>query len=161
MIEQLKSWRTAIERLLSAAALDWHAAARLAAEIEGKASDPTLRQAAAQALPVLRNAAQGATDHGVLQGAKRRLGVILDVLQELTSPRFGTRNAAPKPLTAEQRARKVLDLPMGEQLTVADIHQAFRRAAKLMHPDGGGSEEAFLELIAAQDVLMHPKARWD
>jgi hypothetical protein len=161
MNEQFKSWKLSIERLLSGAGVDWHEAARLAAEIAGKASDATLRQAAAQALPVLRNAAHGTSDHGVEQGAKRRLGVMADVLQDLTAPRFGTRSAAPKPLTAEQRARKLLDLPPGTQLTVTEIRQAFRRAAKSLHPDAGGSEQAFLELIAAQDVLMHPKARWD
>jgi hypothetical protein len=159
MAEQLKSWRMSVERLLSAADVDWHEAGRLAGEIAGKAADMTLRQAAGQAIPILRNAAQGATDHTVVQGGKRRLAVLLDVLQELTAPRFGTRSAAPKPLTPEQRARKLLDLPMGEQLTVLDIHQAFRRAAKSVHPDVGGSEQAFRELIAAQDVLMHPKGR--
>ena len=42
--------------------------------------------------------------------------------------------------------------------TLVQSRQAFRRAAKSVHPDAGGSEEAFLELIAAQDVLMHPGA---
>ena len=62
------------------------------------------------------------------------------------------------PLTAEERARKLLQLPLGSSLAVAEIRQAFRRAAKSMHPDAGGSEEAFRDLIAAQDVLMHPGA---
>ncbi len=156
MVEQFKSWKMSVERLLSAADVDWHEAALLAADIAGRAADPTLRHAAAQAIPILRNAAQGATDHGVRQGARRRLGVILDVLQETMAPRFGTRSAAPKPLSAEQRARKLLQLPLDKQLAVADIRQAFRRAAKSVHPDAGGSEAAFLELIAAQDVLIHP-----
>ncbi|MGH6717165.1 MAG: J domain-containing protein, partial [Bradyrhizobium sp.] len=57
---------------------------------------------------------------------------------------------------AEERARKALGLPLGRPLVCAEIHRAFRRAAKSMHPDAGGSEQAFRELIAAQDVLLHP-----
>jgi hypothetical protein len=158
MIEQLKSWKLSVERLLSAAEVDWQEAARLAAEIAGKATDAMLRQAATQAIPILRSAAQSGSDHSVTLGARRRLGILLDVLQELSLPRFGMRSVLPKRLTAEERARKLLNLPLGKSLAVAEIRQAFRRAAKSVHPDAGGSEEAFLELIAAQDVLMHPGA---
>ena len=35
-----------------------------------------------------------------------------------------------------------------------EIHRAFKRAAKTAHPDGGGSQRAFLELAAARDALM-------
>jgi hypothetical protein len=156
--EQLKSWKMSVERLLSAAELDWHEAAQLATEIAGKGGDAMLRQAATQAIPILRSAAQNAADHSIAVGARRRIGVLLDVLQSLSLPRFGMRSALPKRPTAEERARKVLNLPLGKSLAVTEIHQAFRRAAKSVHPDAGGSEEAFLELIAAQDVLMHPGA---
>ena len=158
MIEQLKPWKMSIERLFSAGEIDWHEAARLTAEIAGKATDELLRRAATQAIPILRNAAQGGADPCVILGAKRRLVVLLDVVQELATPRFGMRGARPKPLTAEERARKLLQLPLGSSLAVAEIRQAFRRAAKSMHPDAGGSEEAFRDLIAAQDVLIHPGA---
>jgi hypothetical protein len=154
MIEQFKSWRVSLERLVSTPNVDWDEAVRLAVEIGSRSTDPLVRRAAGQAIPILRNAAQG--DHNVRQAARRRLCVVLDALQEVTAPRFGQREAMPKPLSAEERARRVLDLPLGTQLTVPDIHRAFRRAAKLVHPDAGGSEQAFLELIAAQDVLMHP-----
>ena len=156
MIEQFKSWRVSLERLVSAPNVDWDEAVRLAVEIATRSTDPLVRHAAEQAIPILRNAAQSTADHGVRQAARRRLGVAIDVLQEVTAPRFGQREAMPKSLSAEERARRVLDLPLDTQLTVPDIHRAFRRAAKLMHPDAGGSEQAFLELIAAQDVLMHP-----
>jgi hypothetical protein len=39
-------------------------------------------------------------------------------------------------------------------LPATEIHRAFKRAAKTAHPDGGGSEGAFLELSAARDALM-------
>ena len=110
------------------------------------------------AIPIVRSVAQSGGDHTVKLGARRRLGILLDVLQELSLPRFGMRSAFPKRLTAEERARKLLNLPLGKSLAVTEIHQAFRRVAKSVHPDAGGSEEAFLELIAAQDVLMHPGA---
>jgi len=155
MSEQLKPWKMSVERLLSAREIDWHRAARLATEVAGDAADALLRQAATQAIPILRNAAQGGPDHGVTLGARRRLVILLDVLQQLATPRFGMRRARPKPLTAEERARKVLHLPLGKNLAVPEIRQAFRRAVKSGHPDAGGSEEAFRELIAAQEVLMH------
>jgi len=47
------------------------------------------------------------------------------------------------------------------QLTCDDINQAYRRAAKGMHPDQGGSAEAFIGLAAARDVLIHPRAHKD
>ena len=158
MSEQLKRWKMSVERLLSASDIDWDEAARLAGDIAGQAADELLRHAATQAIPILRNAAQRGADHGVAPAARRRLVVLFDVLQELAQPRFGMRSARPKPLTAEQRARKLLDLPLDKSLAASEIRQAFRRAAKMVHPDVGGSEEAFRELIAAQEMLMHPRA---
>jgi hypothetical protein len=158
MNEQLKHWKISIERLVSAVEIDWPEAARLATEIAGHAEDVVLRQAAKQAVPILRNVAQGGDDHGVRPGARRRFLILLDVLQQLATPRFGMRRARPKPLTPEERARKILHLPLGKNLAVPEIRQAFRRAAKMVHPDAGGSEEAFRELIAAQEMLIHPRA---
>jgi len=157
-IEQLISWKLAVERLLSAVTVDWREAVRLASEIAGRSADQTLRHAATQTIPILRNALLDGTDHATTEAARRRLGVLLDVLHELTTPRFGRRDARPKALSPEQRARRVLDLPLEGPLTVADIHRAFRRAAKGVHPDAGGSEQAFREVTAAHDVLMHPGA---
>ena len=154
MSEQVKHWKGSVERLVSATEIDWPEAARLVNEIAGNAAEDLLRQAATQAIPILRNAAQDGADPGVTLGARRRMLVLFDVLQELARPRFGMRRARPKPLTAEERARKMLQLPLGKSLAPPEIRQAFRRAAKMVHPDMGGSEEAFRELIAAQDVLM-------
>ena len=155
MNEQLQYWKMAVERLVSGGEIEWPEAARLANEIAGHAPDALLRQAARQAIPILRNAAQGVTDPSVALGARRRLLVLFDVLQQKAAPRFGMRRARPKPLSAEEHARKLLQLPLGTSLALPEIRQAFRRAAKMVHPDVGGSEEAFRELIAAQEMLMH------
>jgi hypothetical protein len=155
MTEQLKHWKMSVERLLSVGEIDWQEGSRLVTEIACSAADALLRQAATQAIPILRNAAQGDTDPGVALGARRRLLVLLDVLQQLATPRFGMRRARPKPLTAEEHTRKLLRLPLGKSLAIPEIRRAFRRAAKMVHPDMGGSEEAFRDLIAAQEMLMH------
>lgn len=160
MMERLDTWKLALERLRSAQSADWAEAGRLAAEIARMSSDVTLRQAAEQALPVLRQAA-GNDDHGVTLAAQRRLAVVLEVVHDLTAPRFGRRNAMPKKLSSEDRARKMLGLPLAVQLTCEDINQAYRRAAKGMHPDHGGSAQAFIDLAAARDVLIHPGAHKD
>lgn len=160
MMERLDSWKLALERLRSAQSADWAEAGRLLAEIARMSVDVTLRQAAEQALPVLRQAVDN-DDHAVTLAAQRRLGVVLDVVHELTAPRFGRRNAMPKKLSREDRARKMLGLPLAVQLTCADINQAYRRAAKGMHPDHGGSADAFIDLAAARDLLIHPGAHKD
>ena len=160
MMERLESWKLALERLRSADGADWAEAGRLVAEIARMSSDTMLRQAAEQALPVLRQAVDN-DDHGVTLAAQRRLGVVLEVVHDLTAPRFGRRNATPKQLSSEDRARKVLGLPLSVQLTCEDINQAYRRAAKGKHPDQGGSAQAFIDLAAARDVLIHPRAYKD
>jgi len=144
MMERLESWKLALERLRSAQSADWVEAGRLVAEIARMSSDVTLRQAAEQALPVLRQAVDN-DDHGVTLAAQRRVGVVLEVIHDLSAPRFGRRNAMPKKLSREDRARKVLGLPLAVQLTCEDINQAYRRAAKGMHPDHGGSAQAFID----------------
>ena len=57
-------------------------------------------------------------------------------------------------LTPEERYRQMLGLPLGRQLSGAEIHRAFKRAAKTAHPDGGGSAQEFLQLSAARDALI-------
>ena len=57
MDRQLMEWKLGVEALWSAATLDYREAERLAADIATASTDPTLRPAAAQALPSLRNAA--------------------------------------------------------------------------------------------------------
>ncbi|PIT03276.1 molecular chaperone DnaJ [Bradyrhizobium nitroreducens] len=157
---RLDSWKLALERLRSAQSADFAEAGRLVAEIARMSTDTMLRQAAEQALPVLRQAVDN-HDHGVTLAAQRRLAVVLEVVHDLTAPRFGRRNAMPKQLSTEDRARKLLGLPLSVQLTCEDINQAYRRAAKGMHPDHGGSAQAFIDLAAARDVLIHPGAHKD
>ena len=41
--------------------------------------------------------------------------------------------------------------------TEADVHSAFRRAAKRAHPDAGGTNEMFRLLIEARDRLLRRK----
>ena len=160
MMERLETWKLALERQRSAQAADWAEAGRIVAEIVRMSTDVTLRQAAEQALPVLRQAVDN-DDHSVTLAAQRRVAVILDVVHDLTAPRFGRRNATPKKLSREDRARKVLGLPLAVQLTCEDINRAYRRAAKGMHPDHRGSTEAFIDLAAARDILIHPGAHKD
>ncbi|MCP3387445.1 J domain-containing protein [Bradyrhizobium sp. CCGB12] len=160
MMERLETWKLALERLRLAQSADWAEAGRLVAEIVRMSTDVTLRQAAEQALPVLRQAVDH-DDHSITLAAQRRLGVVLEVVHDLSAPRFGRRNAMPKKLSSEDRARKVLGLPLAVQLTCEDINQAYRRAAKGMHPDHGGSAEAFIDLAAARDILIHPGAHKD
>lgn len=161
MMERIESWKLALERLRSAQSVDWTEAGRLASEIARLAADLTLRRAAEQAIPILRQAALDDDDHDIVVAAQRRLGVIIEVVHELTAPRFGRRNATPKKLSREERARQTLGLPLAVQLTCEDIHQAYRRLAKTTHPDRGGSEQAFLELATARDILIHPGAHKD
>ncbi|MGX1320406.1 hypothetical protein AB7M17_003859 [Bradyrhizobium sp. USDA 377] len=160
MMERLESWKLALERLRSGQPADWAEAGRVVAEIARMSTDDTLRQAAEQALPVLRQALVN-DDHSVTLAAQRRLAVVLEVVHDLAAPRFGRRNAMPKKLSSEDRARKMLGLPLAVQLTCDDINQAYRRAAKGMHPDHGGTAQAFIDLAAARDVLIHPGAHKD
>jgi hypothetical protein len=154
MDRQLMEWKLGVERLWSAAALDYRQAERLAADIATGSSDAMLRPAAAQALPALRNASLDNADRSTQDEARRRLGVIRDILQELDAAGFGRRGVAPTPLTPEQRYRQLLGLPLGRRLARAEIHQAYKRAAKTAHPDAGGNAREFLALSAAQEALM-------
>jgi curved DNA-binding protein CbpA len=76
------------------------------------------------------------------------------VLSALTTPQFGRRAALPKALSAEERSRELLGLPLGRRLSESEIHRAYKLLAKRTHPDAGGSEEAFLRISAAHEALM-------
>jgi hypothetical protein len=154
MDRHLPVWKLALERIWSAAAPDYHAAACLAADIANASEQAMLRQAATQALPILRSASSQDADQRTTDAARRRLGVIRDVLHELTTPRFGQREMLSKPPSPEECYRQLLGLPLGRRLSGLEIH---RDVAKRAHPDAGGSAREFLELSAARDALM--KAR--
>ncbi|MEY9387944.1 hypothetical protein ABIF93_006201 [Bradyrhizobium japonicum] len=73
-------------------------------------------------------------------------------------------SAAATPCRSSSRAKIVpagCSVPLAVQLTCDDINQAYRRAAKGKHPDQGGSAQAFIDLAAARDLLIHPGAHKD
>jgi hypothetical protein len=155
MDQTFSQWQRAVERFWQGSAPDYHEMACLAADMAAS-QETTLRQAAQQALPSLRGALARSADRSARAAARRRVGVIRDVLHSLNVPRFGKRGVAPKLLTPEQRHRQLLRLPLDRRLARAEIHQAYKRAAKIMHPDGGGDAQSFCELAAARDALMKP-----
>ena len=154
MNRQLWEWKLAVERIWSAAAPDHHAAACVVADMANASEEAILRQAATQALPILRSASSEDADQSTRDAARRRLGVIREVLRELTTPRFGKRQTLSKLPTPEECYRQLLGLPLGRRLSGLEIHRAYKRVAKRAHPDAGGSARQFLELSAARDALM-------
>jgi hypothetical protein len=154
MDRQFWEWKLGVERICSAAAPDYREAARLAAEMAGASGETVLRQAASQALPILRAASASSADPVTRDAARRRLGVIGDVLHTLGTQQFGRRGTDGKPLAPGERYREMLGLPPGRRLSGPEIHQAYKRAAKRAHPDAGGNARDFLELSAARDALM-------
>jgi hypothetical protein len=154
MERRVAEWKLELERIWSAHAPDYGAAVRLARRIAGTSEDAVLRQAASQALPLLRGAAHEAADQATRDAARRRLGIIRDVLLTLAAPQFGKRQEAVKLPTPEECHRQLLGLPLGCRLSEAEIHRAYKRVAKYAHPDAGGNVEAFLKLSAARDALM-------
>jgi hypothetical protein len=154
MDRHIREWKFSVERIRSASAPDYGEAARLVAEIARASEEETLRQAAAQALPILRSAAAGDADQATLHAARRRLGVIREALIGLSMPQFGRRENSPKSLTSEERHRQMLGLPLDGRLSAPDIHQAWKRAAKAAHPDAGGSAQEFQVLSVARDALV-------
>jgi hypothetical protein len=154
MDRHFADWKLGVERIWSAATPDYHEAACIAEAIARTAEDVMLKQAATQALPILRSASADDADQSHKDAARRRLGVIRDALHELASPRFGKRQTAAKALTPEESYRQMLGLPLDRRLSRAEIHQAYKRVAKRAHPDGGGNAQAFLELSAAREALI-------
>ena len=154
MERRFAQWKVEIERIWSAHAPDYGEAVRLAQHIASASEEEILRQAASQALPILRGAALDDADHLTRDAARRRLGVIRDVLLMLTTPQFGKRASAVQFPTPEEYHRQLLGLPLGRRLSETEIHRAYKLLAKRAHPDAGGNVEAFLKLSAAHDALM-------
>src|SRR5579863_5851147 len=152
MNQRLAEWKLAFDRVWSAHAPDYAEAVTLAQLIADCAEDEALRQAASQALPILRCAAHDSTDHATCVAARRRLGVIREVIAALTAPQFGRRPAQPKSLTPEERSRRLLGLPLDRRLSESEIHRAYKLLAKQAHPDAGGSAQAFLRISAAHEA---------
>jgi hypothetical protein len=157
METRIPEWKFEVERIWSAHAPDYGEAVRLAQHIASASDEEILRQAASQALPILRAAAQEEADQVTRDAARRRLGVVRDVLLTLATPQFGKRQIAVKIPTPEERYRQLLGLPLGCRLSATEIHRAYKRVAKQAHPDAGGNVEDFLKLSAAHDALMRER----
>ena len=157
MDRQLTTWKALADRFWHADAPDYREAAELAAEI-ASASDDALRHAAMQALPSLRNAMAKRADRSVRDLAARRFSPVRDRLHTLTAPRFGKRGGETGALTPQDRNRQMLGLPLGCHVSAPEIQQAYKRAAKTLHPDGGGSARDFVGLLEARDALMKERS---
>ncbi|MFN5121703.1 MAG: hypothetical protein ACK5E1_10100, partial [Bradyrhizobium sp.] len=105
MDPHIRHWKVAIERFCAASDPDYREIAKLIAEIAMTDIDETLRHAAAQVLPILRQAALKTADRRTRSMALRRLGIVSDALHMLSAPRFGRRGLTPKALTQEERYR--------------------------------------------------------
>jgi hypothetical protein len=151
---QQKQWKRDTDRLWAASPFDVREAASLAAEIARHGTDEILRQAAAQALPSLRGASLKTADQMSRNVARRRFGAIRGALHTLDAPRFGKRAAVP---ASEAQHRRLLGLSPERQLSEPEIQQGYKRAAKRLHPDAGGSAREFAEISAARDALMKRK----
>ena len=153
MDRQFKVWELAIDRLWSSAEPDYREAAWLVAEIARGSWNEPLRRAAVQAVPTLRSAMLGSAGPDIREQAQERLGVVRNILRVLSGSTFGKRRE-PEPRTVEQRHREMLGLPLAGRISAPEIHQAWKRAAKVAHPDMGGDVHAFITLSAARDALM-------
>lgn len=154
MDRQLAEWKVEIERIWSSAAPDYGEAVRIASHMAGSGVETILRQAASQALPILRGASHEDADQVIRDAARRRLAVLREVLHTLITPQFGRRQIPVKLPTPEEHYRQLLGLPLGCRLSSAEIHRAYKLHAKSAHPDAGGNVEAFLKLSAAHEALM-------
>ncbi len=151
MVAHAKEWKRTLDHLWSAQSLDYAQAARLAAEI-ARSEEPALQRAAAQVLPSLRGACLKGADRSARELARRRLSALRDVLHALDAPRFGKRShAAPTP---QAHHRRLLGLPPDRPLFGAEIKEAYKRAAKRLHPDAGGNARDFHALAEAREALM-------
>ena len=153
MDRQFKTWELAIDRFWSSAEPDYREAAWLVADIARCSWNEPLRRAAAQALPNLRRAMLRGAGPDTRELAQEGLGVVRNILRVLVGSTFGKRRE-PQPLTSEQRHREMLGLPLAGRISAPEIHQAWKRAAKVAHPDMGGDVQAFVMLSAARDALI-------
>ncbi len=54
----------------------------------------------------------------------------------------------------EKKYRKLLDLPIHGELEKRQIKTAYKIIVKKVHPDVGGTHEAFIEVVRAKDILL-------
>ena len=151
MNSQLNTWKRNAEQLWSAPTFDCREAAKFAAAvIQNRDTPRPLIAAAKQALPSLHAVAIGRAGPLAKGIARRRFGIVRDVLYELTSTSFGRSH----PSSLEAAYRRLLGLSPQKRLARSSIEAAFRRRAKEAHPDGGGTSDAFMRLVTARDKLL-------
>ena len=68
--------------------------------------------------------------------------------------RYRRPGTAPPPTMQMALADAIKLLGMPADFTAEDITAAFRRKAKACHPDLGGTEAQFIELVKARDRLL-------
>ena len=154
MDARLKEWKREVDRLWSDPTVKHADALRLATEIVRHGKDPLLREAATQSLSSLRGACAKGADRRTKEIADRRFGAVRDRLYALDGPRFGKRISTEQMLEPDTYYRHVLGLPLDRRLFGPEIQQAYKHRAKKAHPDAGGNQGAFLELVAARDALL-------
>src|SRR5258705_13987076 len=113
MDRQFSEWNLGVERICSAAAPDYREAARLAADIARASGEAILRQAATQALPILRAAAANATDPVTGDAARRRPRGVRDALHALGTQQVGQRGPDAEPPPPPCRSRRSAGPPRG------------------------------------------------
>lgn len=64
------------------------------------------------------------------------------------------RNKQTLQIDIDIKYRNLLLLPLDEELSEAQIKEAFRKLAKTTHPDVGGSHEEFIKITIARDELL-------
>lgn len=62
-------------------------------------------------------------------------------------------------MSAKRKRDPYATLGVARDASAKDVRAAYRRKAKLAHPDAGGSAEEFSELTKAHDILLDPVRR--
>ena len=149
---QQKHWKRDTDRLWTVSPFDVRGAAALAAEIARHGANESLRQAAAQALPSLRGACSKTSDQ--MSRTSRGGASAPSATRCMRSTcRAGERAAVP---ASEQQHRQLLGLPPERHWVIPEIQPGYKRAAKRLHPDAGGSR-GNSPTSAARDALMKRK----
>ena len=83
-----------------------------------------------------------------------RTGYAAQAFDQMWRQRYWRPGAAPPPAMQMPLADAIKLLGVPANFTREDIVAAFRRAALKCHPDHGGTEEQFIELVKARDRLL-------
>jgi hypothetical protein len=86
--------------------------------------------------------------------ASSQTGRVAEVLERHWREQYGAAGAAVPAAMLMPLAVAQAIIGVGDNYTKADIIAGFRKAARKAHPDAGGSNAAFREVIAARDRLL-------